>query len=576
MNTLGIFHSYSDPSAALVRDGKIVAFVEEERLVRVKHAVGYFPTRAIQYVLDAARLSIKDIDYIVQGWECNIYDSGKMAAVYNEINSKYHTTDADRAYQERHLETLSSTTQKGIILRNLRKQFGDLEFPPIVFVNHHLAHACMAFFHSGMDEALVLTIDGSGECVTTCWWLGRDRALEVLHEVRIPYSLGWFYSAFTEYLGFKAYDGEYKVMGLAAYGRHDPKLREKITRLVWYDGNGGFETDPLLLTRGERRFSYYYPDALVEYLGREPRLANEEITQWHMNLAFEVQTRLETVVQEMVNYWAEKTGLRRLVIGGGVGLNVKMNGKVFMDGLVDDIYVHPLCADNGIPIGAAMVLQYSNGCLFPTLLRDIYYGPSYSEEEIEKVLKACKLRYSREKVIEKTVAQLLEQGKIVAWYQGNLEGGPRALGNRSILADPRDVKSRDRVNAAIKFREFWRPFCPSMTENGARRYLEKYTYSPFMIMAFRVKRLAEKEIPAVVHVDGSTRPQIVYPDTNPQFHRLIGEFEKLTGVPCLLNTSFNIKEEPIVCSPHDAIRTFSATGLDALAIGPFLLTKDGG
>lgn len=576
MNVLGIFHSYADPSAAVVRDGKIVAFVEEERLVRVKHAAGYFPMRAVQYVLDVAQLSIKNIDYIVQGWDCNIYDSGEMAATYEEINSKYSTTDADRAYQDKHLESLSSATQKGIILRNLRKQFGDIEFPPIVFINHHLAHACMAFFHSGMDEALALTVDGSGERVTTSWWLGRNNSLELLHEVRIPYSLGWFYSAFTEYLGFKAYDGEYKVMGLAPYGKHDAKLQKKIARLAWHDGKGGFETDPLLLTRGKRRFSYYYPDALVEYLGKDPRLPHEEITQWHMNLAFEVQTTLETIVKEMVTYWVRKTGILRLVIGGGVGLNVKMNGRLFSDGLVEDIYVHPLCADNGICIGAAMALQYSKGNLDPMPLRDVYYGPSYSEETIEKVLKACKLRYSKQKAIEKPVAQLLVQGKIVAWYQGKLEGGPRALGDRSILADPRDVNSRDKVNAAIKFREFWRPFCPSMTEKGARRYLEKYTYSPFMTIAFQTTRLAEKEIPAVVHVDGTTRPQIVYPETNPQFHGLIEEFEKLTGVPCVLNTSFNIKGEPIVCSPYDAIRTFSATGLDALAIGPFLLTKNGG
>jgi len=576
MNILGIFHSYSDPSAALVCDGKVKAFVEEERLVRIKHARGYFPSRSIEYVLNAGGFSITDVDCIAQAWDCEAYDSGAMASQYQRINANYPTAMEDLAYQKKQLEQLSSENQRKIVLQNLRNQFGDLPFPSIVFVQHHFAHACMAYFHSGMNEALVLTIDGSGEGITAAIWVGKAGKLEILHQVEIPHSLGWFYGAITEYLGFQAYDGEYKVMGLAAYGKDNHELKEQVSKLVWYDGQGGFETNPRLLSRGQRSYSYYYPDALVEHMGRIPRTANEEISEWHTDLAYEAQNRLETVVEEMVKYWVEKTGIRTLAIAGGVGQNVKMNGRLLMSGLIDDIFVHPLCADAGVPIGAALALEYPRGCLEPHRLEDVYFGQAYDDEETEKILIDCKLNYTREEAIERSVAELLADGKIVGWFQGKMEAGPRALGARSILADPHIVESRDRVNAAVKYREFWRPFCPSMTPEGAQKYLVKHSHAPFMVLAFQVRECAKKEVPAVVHIDGSSRPQIVQEGNNPRYFRLLREFESITGIPCVLNTSFNIKGEPIVCTPHDAIRTFSGTGLDALAIGSFLIEKPNG
>lgn len=575
MNILGIFHSYSDPSAALIKDGNVVAFVEEERLLRIKHAVGYFPLRSIDYVLKAGNLDIDDIDYIAQAWDCDFYDSGKMAEVYKRINSEYPTDEGDLSYQRKHLSSLSASNQSNIIYHQLRKNFGDRKFPPVIFVKHHFAHACMAYYGSAMEEALILTIDGSGENVTTAWWAGRRGEIELLKEVEIPHSLGWFYSAFTEYLGFQAYDGEYKVMGLASYGHHDPELREKLSKLVWYDGEGGFLTDPMMLSRGERNFSYYFPDSLIEFIGKKPRCALEEISQWHKNLAYEVQFLLEGIVKEMLEYWVSETGLGNLVIGGGVGLNVKMNGNLFASGLIEDIFVHPLCADSGISIGGALALLYEKdkNMIDSRQLETISLGPSFSDNEIEKILRSCKLNYSKKTSIEREVAELLSEGKIVGWFQGGMEAGPRALGNRSILADPRYVKSRDKVNEIIKFRELWRPFCPSMTPNGRDRYLADHTDAPFMITTFMTKDIALKEVPAIVHVDGSTRPQVVEKENNKMFFNLINEFEKITGIPCVLNTSFNVKGEPIVCSPHDAIRTFSATGLDVLAIGPFLVEK---
>ncbi len=573
MQILGVFHSYSDPSAALVRDGQVVAFVEEERLTRVKHAQGAFPSRAIASVLQSGGVSLDSIDALAQAWDCEAYDSGAMAAHYDHINAIYPTNDGDIAYQQRHLSHLTSDHQQSVIRQHLRQQFGEVELPPIRFVKHHLAHACMAYFHSGMEDALVLTIDGSGEAASTTWWRGCGGRLEWLHEVKIPHSLGWFYSAFTEYLGFQAYDGEYKLMGLAAYGHDNPVLREKLEKLIWYDGAGGFVSDPMGLSRGPRQYSYYYPDTLVDYMEKPPRAWRDELTPWHLDLAYEVQRRLETLVADMVGYWSAKTGLRRLAVAGGVGLNVKLNGHLFTTKQVDDIFVHPLCADTGVSIGAAMAVEYHDHTLAPERIRHVALGPTHDDDEIEHVLQSCKVNYTYEPDIEARVADLLAQGQVVGWFQGRMEAGPRALGNRSILADPRSVASRDKVNAIIKFREFWRPFCPSMTPAGADRYLSRYTDAPFMVLAFPCREAASREIPAVVHVDGSCRPQIVDAEQHPRYFRLLQAFDQLTGVPCLLNTSFNVKGEPIVCTPHDAMRTFAATGLDALALGPYLLQK---
>ncbi|WP_089939162.1 carbamoyltransferase family protein [Candidatus Entotheonella palauensis] len=587
MLLLGVFHSYSDPSAALVHDGRVVAFVEEERLSRVKHAKGAFPSRAIASVLETGGVSLGDIDAIAQAWDCPAYDSGAMAAHYDHINALYPANPSDIAYQQRHLAHLTSAHQESVIRQHLRQQFGEAAIPPIRFVKHHLAHACMAYFHSGMDNVLVLTIDGSGElvltidgsgeAVSTAWWRGSGGRLELLHEVNIPHSLGWFYSAFTEYLGFQAYDGEYKLMGLAAYGQANPVLREKLEKLIWYDGAGGFVSDPMRLSRGPRQYSYYYPDALADYMEKPPRAWRDELTQWHMDLAYEVQRRLEILVAGMVQHWSEKTGLRQLAVAGGVGLNVKMNGHLFTSGLIDDLFVHPLCADPGVSIGAAMALEYLDHpnelAQLRQKLRRVDFGPAYDDAAIEQVLKGCKLHYTYEPMIEARVADLLARGQVVGWFQGGVEGGPRALGHRSILADPRSVASRDKVNSVIKFREFWRPFCPSMTPAGAERYLSRYTDAPFMVLAFPCRDAAAREVPAIVHVDGSCRPQIVDAEQNPRYFRLLRAFDRLTGVPCLLNTSFNVKGEPIVCTPHDALRTFAATGLDALALGSYLLVK---
>ncbi len=573
MKLLGIFHSHSDPSAALVVDDTVVAFVEEERLSRVKHSFGAFPTRAIRWVLEQGGLSLTDLDAIVQAWDCSKYDNGSIARHYDAVNLRYPTDDADRAYQSKLLQQSRSQSQRAQIARALRHEFGEIELPPIHFVNHHLAHACATFFSSGYDEAVVFSVDGSGEEITTSWWHGKGSKLELLHEVKVPHSLGWVYSAFTEYLGFEAYDGEYKVMGLAAYGSPNAELQGKVAQLLWADDHGGFETDPMLLTRGAHSWSHYFSDALVQHMGRPPGWRDQPVTDWHKDLAFAVQQRLEDVVASMTRYWTQKTGVRKICISGGVGLNVKMNGNLFESGIVDDVFAYPLCADLGQSIGAALAYRYRHANLVNRRLTDLYLGPSFSDEQIERVLRDCRITYRKPQNISRDTAALLAQGKVVGWFQGRIEAGPRALGARSILADSRNEAARDRVNSAIKYREQWRPFCPSMTREGAARYFDHHTDAPFMAITFHANDRAKIEIPAVVHVDGTSRPQIVDEGTNPRYHGVISEFGQLTSVPCILNTSFNIKGEPIVCTPQDALRTYFATGLDALAIGNCLLEK---
>ena len=295
--------------------------------------------------------------------------------------------------------------------------------------------------------------------------------------------------------------------------------------------------------------------------------------QWHKDLALAVQTRLEEIVQDMMRYWSEQTGIRNLCISGGVGLNVKMNGNLFYSGLVDELFIDPVCSDAGASIAGALTLYHELEGLEVGELENLYHGPGYTNEEIYDILTTCKIKFTKEESIEKATAKLLAEGKIIGWYQGRSEAGPRALGARSILADPRTVDSRDKVNGVIKYREMWRPFCPSMLEEGAERYFDEYAFAPFMITTYRANDRAREEVPAIVHVDGTSRPQMVREAASPRYYKLLKEFEALTGVPVLLNTSFNVKGEPMIESPHDAIRTFYATGMDALAIGNALVIK---
>lgn len=574
MNIIGYFHGY-DPAACLIQDGELTAYVEEERLIRFKHARGVFPIRSIDFCLKQANLTLADVDFFAYGWDGPAYGDGRMKAFYEKVNESHPPDPATLAWQRGTLNWFNPQNLQNHLHTELRRFFGNgHKLPEIKFYPHHKAHAVTAYHFSSFDEALVFTIDGSGDHQCATLWHGKGDKLSFLWEAKIPNSLGWFYAAITELLGFEAYDGEYKVMGLAAYGRENLALCQALEKIVKPGPNGwDFVVDPKYIHHGTHTYSGRFTDVLVDLLGIPPRQGDTNLERIHEDLAFEAQRTLEETVLRLLTHYREQTGLRNLCISGGVGLNVKMNSRLHRSGLFDQLFVFPIPSDSGSSIGGAAGLYQEATGKRVAPLRHVYQGPSYTDEEIELQLRSCGLEYKVCKDISAETAELLTQGKVVAWFQGAMEGGPRALGGRSILADPRAVESRDRVNSAIKFREYWRPFCPSLTEEAVTKYVKKGTSAPYMILAFEAKDVAEIDAPAIVHVDNTMRVQTVDKETNPRFHRLLKVFEEKTGVPIVLNTSFNIKGEAIVCSPRDALRTFFSTGIDALAIGSFIVQK---
>ncbi|MDQ3365092.1 MAG: nodulation protein [Myxococcota bacterium] len=554
----------------------MVAYIEEERLLRNKHAPNIFPTRSIQECLTLGGITMADVDLAVYGWDAHRYGSGEMARFYQELNRRHPPDDATQRWQQRNVGLFAPSALRRTWTNQIVRAFGIAPeaVPPLEFYPHHRTHAASAFFLSPHSEALVLTVDGSGDSDCTTVWRGSGTTLEVLHRIEIPHSLGWFYAAITEFLGFAAYDGEYKVMGLAPYGRENLEIRKKLETIV-RPGPLGFdyEVDPKYIHHGAHTYSERFTDHLPELLAMPPRQGPRKIEAIHEDIAFEAQRLLEETVIRLVTHFQRQTGLRTLCIGGGVALNVKMNSRLHKMDEFDHVTAFPIPSDSGLAIGAAIGHWVDKTGRRPEPLDHLYLGPGFEDADIENQLRQCGLEYRKPDDLADATAELLAGGKVVAWFQGRMEGGPRALGGRSILADPRKVESRERVNAAIKFREYWRPFCPSLTVEAAARYLRKPAAAPFMILAFDATDEASQTAPAIVHVDGTVRCQTVDAKTNPRYHAMLRAFERRTGVPVVLNTSFNVKGEAIVCTPRDALRTFFATGIDALAIGAFIVEK---
>ena len=570
---LGIFEGHADPAVAIVKNGEVVAYAEEERFIRNKHAWGVYPIRSMQFCLDTAGITLSEVEAVGLNWNIDGYTSGKIQEFYDKVNAEFPVNDATKGWQRGLISRFNQNSTEKRHHFEWRRAFGDIEFPPIVSAPHHYVHAFQSAMQSGFDASLCLTIDGSGDEHCTVLWEHRGTSLKPIYEQTIPHSLGWVYAAFTEYLGFRAYDGEYKLMGLAAYGEADDELIEKVGKIVQQDPSSphGYRVDPTYIHYGEHTYSQRYTDKLIDLFGRPPRISTDEYEPWHENLAFAVQHHLEVAVTRLIEWGVKETGLSRVTIGGGVGLNVKMNSRIFDLPSVTDVWANPLCSDGGAAVGAALVAEHVSTSTPIAKLTRLNLGNA--EEDIETVLKASKVPYTRSENITREVAEMIADGKIVGWFQGRMEAGPRALGQRSILADPRNISSRDKVNAIIKFREYWRPFCPSILAERASDYFERYTEAPFMVMAFKANERLTKEAPAVVHVDGTARVQFVDKENLPLYHSLISEFEKATGVGALLNTSFNVKGEPVVCTVRDALRTFWSTGLDALAVGDFIVRK---
>lgn len=582
MNILGMFGFVQNPAACLVVDGQLVAFAEEERFTRFKSSHGMFPGSAATYCLKAGGLTLQDIDVIAWPWDANSYRArmpwffAKQFMRYGLFSRRRYSTHAKSSNVAEivaYMLDLSPGRLRERIRNGFRRAGHGGAMPKIEFVSHHLAHAYSTYACSGFEEAAILTVDGSGEDTCTELAIGRQGKVKLLESIKIPNSLGWFYAAFTDYLGFIPYRDEGKVMGLAPYGKPNSEVAEKLGQVIRIDRNG-YTVDPFYTLMGGHDYGERFGDELVRLFG-PPRYRNQPLEERHKDIAYELQLKLEQAALSLTRRLVREQGLKNLCVAGGVAMNCKMNGVLLHQGGVERIFVQPASNDAGTALGAALYLAVSAGEPRPATLEHVYYGPEFSNDEIRDALDVCKVSYRHVDAIEEEVARLIADGNIVAWHQGRMEFGSRALGGRSILANPAVPDMHDVVNKRVKFREPWRPFCPSLLDEVKADYLENPQEAPFMIVAYQANPHRRSQIPAVVHVDGSMRPQTVTRRANPRYHRLIEEFGKLTGVPVLLNTSFNIRGEPIICTPNEAVRCLYSTGLDALAIGNFLVMKEG-
>jgi len=590
MNILGIITSEGGhPSATLYKNGKLIAIGEEERFVRVKQARGYFPSRSIKYVLKEGNVDLDDIEFISFGWDANKYKFKFPLFISSSFIKKNIFHKKEKPY-------IKSKGPKDIqgtaVIRGLRDllyynpknikeliYFGIIEsglefdkLPPIKFYDHHKAHAATAFYCSGLDESAILVFDGHGEENSVTMYKGDGKKIEILKSITIPNSLGWFYSAFTEYLGWDAGEGEVKLMGLAPFGKPNEKISEVIDNVLIIKNNT-IELNTDYIFYSKRSYGTFFSDLLVDKLGK-PRGKYGKITQKHKDIAYAVQKKLEDAGIHLSKVAMDLAGSNNLCIAGGVALNCKMNGEIHKSGIAENFFVQPISYDAGVSLGSAMLSSIENGVDPRFKMEHVYYGPEYTNEEIEKILVRNKIRFEKHPDVWKIGAKLIEEGKIIGWFQGRMELGPRALGSRSILADPRDPDMKDKVNDYVKFRENWRPFALSILDEYKEDYLIKPVESPFMIMAFDVVDGRYDDIQSAMHwIDHTTRPQTVKKKVNPRYWKVINEFRKLTGVPGVLNTSFNIKGEPVVESPVDAVRCFYGTGMDALIIGDYIVHK---
>ena len=590
---LGLSAYYHDSAAVLLQDGQIVAAAQEECFSRKKHDAR-FPFNALNYCLAEAGISLAQVDKVA------FYD--KPLLKFERLLETY-LAFAPKGFKSFRMAMplwlREKLFQKDLLAKELKGIEPGVDWlDRLLFSEHHLSHAASAFFPSPFEEALVLTMDGVGEWTTTSAAIGRGSHLEIFKEIHFPHSLGLLYSAFTYYLGFKVNSGEYKVMGLAPYG--EPKYAQTILdHFIDLKPDGSYRLDQSYfdyctgLTMTNARFS--------ELFGAPPRRPEEPLTQREMDLAASVQAVTEEAVLRMTRALREETGLENLCLAGGVALNCVANGKVLRDGAFKNIWVQPAAGDAGGALGAALAAHHL-ALDQPRLVRSghdgmhgSYLGPEYSQADIEARLTAAGAKFSvlpQEEIIERT-AGLLAGENVVGWFQGRMEFGPRALGGRSILGDPRSPQMQSVLNLKIKYRESFRPFAPSVLREHVAEWFELDGDSPYMLMVADVARskridsadrdgglfgieklkVPRSVIPAVTHVDYSARIQTVHADTNPRYHALISRFHEKTGCPVLINTSFNVRGEPIVCTPEDAFRCLMGTEMDALVIGNCLLLK---
>ncbi len=540
MIILGISHPISwNGAACILIDGKLVAWVEEERLNRIKHAPCMAPKLAIEYCLKQAGVTLDQVDYVGIG-----FDSALKAAIGNlSIDTLSGILKFPMWYR------LGSTYEKQLPLPGVDKN-------KIIFVNHHLSHAASAFYASGFPESNIMSLDGTGGTESGILAVGRGAQINTLKRIPNRSSWGYLYQEVTGKLGFRPHSAEGKVMGLASYGTPDPK------GLPCVDWDGDI---PMISPSTRKAFIQSIPQ----------RKKEDPLTDYHKNLAATLQDTLERAGGRMAEWLYQQTGIRRLGLAGGTALNCSMNGKLARLPFIDEIFIQPAAYDAGTALGAALWVHVKKTGQRPDWqMVHAYWGPEYNNDEIEAALRSFpQLSYYKSDDVYTDTARLLKDGYIVGWFQGRSEVGPRALGNRSILADPSRPRMKDRVNNQVKHREPWRPFAPSVLEEAVGRYVDNPVLSPFMILAFDTIPDRLPEIVSATHVDGTIRPQTVSKATNPRYWQLIKRFEEVTGVPVVLNTSFNVDSQPIVNKPEEAIDTFLNCGMEYLAIGDFVVKK---
>jgi carbamoyltransferase len=595
MYILGISAFYHDSAACLIKDGEIIAAVQEERFTRKKHDAN-FPENAIRFCLKFANIDVELLDSIVF-YEKPFLKFERLLETYLAFAPSGFASFS----KAMPIWIKDKLFQKTVLINKLTDVLGSKVnwSERLLFSEHHLSHAASAFYPSPFKNAAVLTLDGVGEWTTTSIAIGKSSDLKIVNEIHFPHSLGLLYSAFTYYIGFKANSGEYKVMGLAPYGK--PRYADLILKnLITVNANGSFYLDMSYfnyatgLTMTNKKFDKLF--------GGPPRKPESELTQREMDLASSIQKVIEYVILKIAQFIAKTTKEKNLCLAGGVALNCVANGVLLRKKIFDNIWVQPAAGDAGGALGAALSAWYlhykNNRKIIPkkNCMKGAYLGPEFTDTEIENELKACDAvfkKLTQEELIEQ-VADLLVDKKAIGWMQGRMEFGPRALGGRSIIADPRSPSMQKQLNLKVKYRESFRPFAPSILREDVKDWFENDLDSPYMLLVdkilnnkrktmtnvekslFGINKLnvSRSTVPAITHVDYSARIQTVSKDINPLYHSLILKFKEKTGCPLIINTSFNVRGEPIVCTPRDAFKCFMGTELDILVIGNFLLVKD--
>ena len=594
---LGISCFYHDSAATLIKNGEIVAAVQEERFTRKKHD-SRFPENAIKYCLESSSIDINDIDKIVY-YEKPLLTFERLLETYLDV--------APRGIRS-FISAMQVWLKEKLFLKNIIKNklidiqkelsAKDIRIPKLLFSEHHLSHAAAAFYPSPFNEAIILCMDGVGEWATTSAWIGRDKSIKPIWEISFPHSLGLLYSSFTYYCGFKVNSGEYKLMGLAPYGK--PRYVNEIkNNLIEIKDDGTFRLDMnyFKFHRGFRMTSKKFH----KLFNQKPREKESELSQFHMDIAASIQEVTEEIILKLSKSLRKETGIENICLSGGVALNCVANGKLLKEKIFKEIWIQPASGDAGSSLGAALIVwhQYLDQKRIiktPDSMQGTFLGPDFSNSEIISYLKKIKASFQHlnDEELFETIASELQKGLVIGWFNGSMEFGPRALGGRSIIGDPRNQKMQSVMNLKIKYRESFRPFAPSILEEDLEEIFEMQEISPYMLLVAQVKEelcktmsteekklfgidklnIPRSSLPAITHVDYSARVQTVNKKINPRYYELINTFKKKTGCPLIVNTSFNVRGEPIVCTPQDAYRCFMRTEMDILVLQNQILFKN--